>query len=57
VVLKRLPFHSPREEFAIPGWKFVPGWNWGGKAVDEKNLSFYYLLIKHIKTAQRVWLR
>jgi len=31
-----------REEFLIPGRKFVPGRNWGGKAVDEKSLSFYY---------------
>jgi len=42
VVLKRKPLGSPREEFLIPERKIVPGKNWGGKAVDEKNFSFYY---------------
>ena len=42
VVLKREQLGSLREEFLIPGRKFVPGRNWGGKAVDEKTLSFYY---------------
>jgi len=42
VVLKREPLGSAREEFLIPGRKTVPGRNWGGKAVDEKTLSFYY---------------
>jgi len=36
VVLKRLPLGSLREEFLISRKKFVPGRNWGGKAVDEK---------------------
>jgi len=38
VVLKREPLGSLREEFLIPGRKFVPGRNCGGKAVDEKNV-------------------
>jgi len=38
VVLKREPLGSLKEEFLIPRRKFVPGKNWGGKAVDEKNL-------------------
>jgi len=29
VVLKREPLGSLREEFVIPGRKFVPGRNWG----------------------------
>ena len=33
----------------MPGRKFVAGRNWGGKAVNEKTLSFYYLFIQHIK--------
>jgi len=37
VVLKQEPLGSLKE-FFIPGRKFVPGKNWGGKAVDEKNL-------------------
>ena len=37
MVLKRVPFGSLREEFFIPGGKFVSGRNWGGKGVDEKN--------------------
>jgi len=40
MVLKREPLGSLREEFQIPGRKFVPGRNWGGKAV-EKKLSTY----------------
>jgi len=42
VGLKREPLGSLREEFLIPGRKFVPGRNWRGKVVSEKNLSFYY---------------
>jgi len=42
MVLKREPLGSPREEFLIPGRKFVPGSNWGGKVVGEKTLSFNY---------------
>jgi len=49
VVLKRVPLGSLREEFLIPGRKFVPGRNWGGKALDVKTLSFYYLFIQHRK--------
>jgi len=26
----------------------IPGRNWGGKAVDEKTLSFYYYFIQHV---------
>jgi len=51
-----VPFDSLSEEFVIPGRKFVPGRNWGGKTVDEKTLSFYYLFIQHMKTA-RGWFR
>jgi len=36
VVLKREPLGSIREEFLIPGRKFSPGWNWGGKVVEKK---------------------
>jgi len=36
VVLKQVPLGSLNEEFVIPGRKFVPGRNWGGKTVDEK---------------------
>jgi len=57
VVLKRAPLGSLKEEFLISGGKFVPRRNWGGKAVNEKTLSFYYLFIQHIKNAQRGWLR
>jgi len=57
VVLKREPLGSLREEFLIPGKKFVPERNWGGKAVDEKTLFFYHYFIQHIKTTvQRGWL-
>jgi len=42
VVLNREPLGSPREEVLILGRKIVPGRNWGGKAFDEKTLSFYY---------------
>jgi len=47
VVLKLEPLGSLREEFLIPGRKFAPGRNWGGKVV-EKNLSFS----AHKKAAQ-----
>jgi len=43
VVLKREPLGSLREEFLIPKRKFVPGRNWGGKAVHEKNLLLPYI--------------
>ena len=36
VVFKREPLGSLREECLIPRRKFVPGGNWGGKAVNEK---------------------
>jgi len=45
VVLKREPLVSLREEFWIPGRKFVPG----RKSCGWKNLSFYYHFIQHIK--------
>jgi len=32
-----MPLGSLREEFLIPGRRFVAGRNWGGEAVDEKN--------------------
>jgi len=57
VVLKDEPLGSLREEFLIPGRNFVPGRNWGGKAVDEKTLSFYYYFIQHIKTVRLGWFR
>jgi len=41
VILKRVPLGSLREEFSIPGRKFGPERNWGGKAVDETTLTFY----------------
>jgi len=44
VALKREALGSLREEFLIPGRKFAPGRNWGGKAV-EKNLKFLFLLV------------
>jgi len=47
-ILKRVPLGSLWEEFLFPGRKFVPGRNWGGKAVDEKTLSFSYLFIQYI---------
>jgi len=49
VILKREPLGSLKEEFCIPGRKFVLGMNRGRKAVDEKNVSFYYYFIQHIK--------
>jgi len=55
VVLKRVRLGSPREEFLIPRRKFVPGRNWGGKAVDKKTSCLYYLFIQHIKTDHRYW--
>jgi len=57
VVLKRVPLGSLREEFLIRGRTFVSGRKWRGKTVDKKALSFYYLLLQHIKTAQQVWFR
>jgi len=58
VVLRRVPLSlSLREEFFNFGRKFVPGRNWGGKAVDEKTFNFYYIFIQHMKTAQRGWFR
>jgi len=41
-----VPFGSLREEFFIPGGKFVSGRNWGGKAVDEKNKVFIICLFQ-----------
>jgi len=43
VVLKRVTRDSLSEEFLIPGRKFVPGRNWGGKSVHEKNLLFLFV--------------
>jgi len=51
VVLKRVPLGSLREGFLVPGRKFVPWRNWGGKAVNEKTRNFYYLFIN----TQRDW--
>jgi len=31
-----VPLGSLREDFLIPGTKFVPGRKWGEKAADEK---------------------
>jgi len=39
-----VPIGSQREQFLVLGRKFVPEKNWAGKTVDEKNLSFYYLI-------------
>ena len=36
VVLKWVPLGSLREEFLIPGKKFVSEKNWGGKVLDQK---------------------
>ena len=54
MVLKWKPLGSLREEFWIPGRKFVPGRNWGGKAA-KINPSFLFILVysTHKKTAQR----
>jgi len=49
VMLKREPLDSLREEFLIPGRKFVPARNWVGKAVDEKTLSFIISLFNKCK--------
>jgi len=50
VVLKREPLGSLREEFLIPGRKFSPERNRGGKYVGKKAKSFYYYwLIQHVK--------
>jgi len=52
VVLKQESLGSLREEFLIPRR------NWGGKAVDEKNLKFLFLLYStYIKTVRRGWFR
>ena len=55
VVLEQVPLGLVKEEFLIPGRKFLPGRDWGGKPVDEKNYDFYYLFMQHIKTAQQGW--
>jgi len=52
VVLKRESLGSLREKFLNPGRKFVPEWNWGGKAVDEKKLLIL-IYSTHIKTTQQ----
>jgi len=57
VVLKREPLGSLREEFLIPGRKFVPGRNWGGKAVNEKTKNIIFIYSTHIKIAQRGWFK
>jgi len=49
VVLKREPLGSLWEEFFIPGRKFVLGSNWGGKAADDKTLSFIISLFNTYK--------
>jgi len=41
VVLKWVPLGSLRKEFLISERKFVPGRNWGVKAVDGKTSSVY----------------
>jgi len=43
-----LSLRSLRKEFLNFGRKFFRE-EWGGRAVDEKALSFHHLLIKHIK--------
>ena len=48
VVLKRESLGSLREEFLIPGRKFVPGRSWGGKAVDEKTCLCYYISLINV---------
>jgi len=40
-----VPLGSLREEFFIPGRKFVPGKKWGAKSEDEKAIKFDYLFI------------
>jgi len=55
VVPKRVPLVS-RENFN--SWeKICFREELRGKGMDDKNLSFYYLFIQHIKTAQRGWFR
>ena len=54
VVLKREPLGSLREEFLIPGRKYVLGSNWGGKGMDEKGLNFYHLFINTLKLHKEV---
>jgi len=49
VVLKREPLGSFREEFLMPGRKFVPGRNWGGKVVDEKPKCLIFVYSTHKK--------
>ena len=44
-----MPIGSLREDFFIPGRKFVARRKRGGKGVDQKNFRLYYLLIQHIK--------
>jgi len=44
VVFKRVPLGSLSQKFLIPGRKFVPGRNWGGKGEDEKALNFIICL-------------
>jgi len=44
VVLKQESLGSLREVFLIPGRKFAPGRNWGGKAVG-KEPKFLFLLV------------
>jgi len=55
VVLKLVPLGSVKEEFFFPVRKYVPGKNWEEK-LDEKNLSFHYLFIQHIKLHNEVGL-
>jgi len=52
-----MPLGSLREEFLIPGRRFVAGRNWGGEAVDEKNLTFSLVVyLTHIKLHSEVGL-
>jgi len=55
VVFKRVPFDLIWEEFLIPGRKFVPRINWGGKGVDKTPEVFMIWLTE--KATQRDWLR
>jgi len=56
VVLKREPLDSLKAEFLIPGRKFVPGRNCGGKVVDEKNLFIVTLVFSTQKLHSQVGL-
>jgi len=49
VVLKREPLGSPREEVLIPGRKFAPWKNWGGKAVGKKQKFLFVLVYSTLK--------